>query len=132
MRKLCGSRHQCRRRVVSGDLDDGILCFRGAICNNDLRQSAPMTLEAASAKEKPTIEHACCAQLRSRNVVVNKPIRLLTFTTLFPNSTQPSHGIFVENRLLHLIGSGKAVSTVIAPVPYFPSVLRGFGTWGHY
>src|SRR5689334_13878616 len=96
--------------------------------------SAPMNRESTSAQEKPAIEHrnVCCAQLQSSSVVVNRPIRLLTFTTLFPNSTQPSHGIFVENRLLHLIESGKAVSTVIAPVPYLPSVLRGLGRWGHY
>jgi glycosyltransferase involved in cell wall biosynthesis len=56
----------------------------------------------------------------------------LTFTTLYPNSRQPNHGIFVENRLRHLIASGEAVSTVIAPVPYFPSRSRLFGHWSHY
>src|SRR5947209_4999942 len=30
-----------------------------------------------------------------------RPLRLLTFTTLFPNSEQPNHGAFVENRLRH-------------------------------
>jgi teichuronic acid biosynthesis glycosyltransferase TuaC len=47
-------------------------------------------------------------------------IRLLTFSTLFPNSVRPNHGIFVENRLRHLVATGEAVSRVLAPVPWFP------------
>ena len=47
-------------------------------------------------------------------------LRLLTFSTLFPNPAQPNHGVFVENRLRHLVGSGAASSVVLAPVPYFP------------
>lgn len=48
------------------------------------------------------------------------PLRLLTFSTLYPNPAQPNHGVFVENRLRHLVGSGEAISTVLAPVPWFP------------
>jgi teichuronic acid biosynthesis glycosyltransferase TuaC len=60
------------------------------------------------------------------------PIRLLTFTTLFPNAVQPNHGIFVQNRLRHLVASGEAVSTVVAPVPYFPFTSRRFGDWARH
>ena len=65
------------------------------------------------------------------------PVHLLTFTTLYPNAAQPNHGVFVENRLRHLVGSGAAVSTVLAPVPYYPrgtvaaAVGRRFG-WDRY
>lgn len=48
------------------------------------------------------------------------PIRLLTFSTLYPNPAQPHHGVFVENRLRHLVAGGEAASTVLAPVPWFP------------
>ena len=51
-------------------------------------------------------------------------VRLLTFSTLFPHAGMPNHGVFVENRLRHLIGTGQASSTVLAPVPWFP---RGLG-----
>ncbi len=47
-------------------------------------------------------------------------MNLLTFTTLYPNAKQPSHGIFVETRLAHLVASGRARSRVVAPVPYVP------------
>jgi glycosyltransferase involved in cell wall biosynthesis len=57
------------------------------------------------------------------------PLRLLTFSTLYPNAAQPNHGIFVENRLRHLVASGAATSTVIAPVPWFPSRDARFGEW---
>lgn len=60
------------------------------------------------------------------------PIRLLTFSTLFPNEVQPNHGIFVQNRLRHLVASGEAVSTVVAPVPYFPSASPRFGAWAKH
>jgi len=60
------------------------------------------------------------------------PLRILTFTTLYPNSQQPNHGIFVENRLRHLVASGEVVSTVIAPVPYFPFHSPLFGHWSRY
>ena len=66
------------------------------------------------------------------------PLRLLTFTTLFPNREQPNHGVFVENRLRHLVATGAAVSTVLAPVPFFPRVpffpsgAAAFGRWGAY
>ena len=61
-----------------------------------------------------------------------RPLRVLTFTTLFPNSEQPSHGVFVENRLRHLVASGEVESVVVAPVPYFPSTARCFGDWARY
>ena len=57
------------------------------------------------------------------------PIRLLTFSTLFPNNARPNHGVFVENRLRHLVASGAASSEVIAPVPWFPSSHPRFGDW---
>jgi teichuronic acid biosynthesis glycosyltransferase TuaC len=57
------------------------------------------------------------------------PIRLLTFSTLFPHEARPNHGIFVENRLRHLLASGEATSTVLAPVPWFPSRSARFGDW---
>jgi glycosyltransferase involved in cell wall biosynthesis len=57
------------------------------------------------------------------------PIRLLTFSTLYPHAGRPNHGIFVENRLRHLVASGKATSTVLAPVPWFPSRSAVFGDW---
>src|SRR5271166_3858745 len=59
-------------------------------------------------------------------------LRLLTFTTLFPDSERPNHGIFVENRLRHLIATGAATSTVLAPVPFFPFRAARFGAWGRF
>lgn len=60
------------------------------------------------------------------------PIRLLVFTTLYPNAEQPNHGVFVENRLRHLLATGQATATVVAPAPYFPSASPRFGQWAQY
>lgn len=59
-------------------------------------------------------------------------IRLLTFSTLYPNSVSPSHGIFVETRLRHLLNSGEVESRVIAPVPWFPLRQAVFGEYARH
>ena len=56
-------------------------------------------------------------------------LSLLTFSTLYPNERRPNHGIFVENRLRHLVADGTVTSTVVAPVPWFPSQSPLFGDW---
>ena len=61
-----------------------------------------------------------------------RPLRLLTYTTLFPNGERPNHGIFVENRLRDLLRGGEAESTVLAPVPFFPSADPRFGDWARH
>jgi teichuronic acid biosynthesis glycosyltransferase TuaC len=62
----------------------------------------------------------------------DRPIRLLTFTTLYPNAASPTHGVFVENRLRHLVGTGQVEATVLAPVPWFPSRNPAFGAWARH
>jgi glycosyltransferase involved in cell wall biosynthesis len=59
-------------------------------------------------------------------------LRLLTFTTLYPNAAQPAHGIFVENRLRHLLAGGGVQAQVVAPVPYFPFDAPMFGAYARY
>jgi teichuronic acid biosynthesis glycosyltransferase TuaC len=56
-------------------------------------------------------------------------MKILTFSTLFPNSEKPGHGIFVETRLRHLVASGRVESRVVAPVPWFPSTNPRFGSY---
>lgn len=59
-------------------------------------------------------------------------LKILSFTTLYPNSAQPAHGVFVENRLRKVAETGKAEITVVAPVPWFPFTSKRFGTYGTY
>ena len=61
-----------------------------------------------------------------------KQIRLVTFSSLYPNAAQPNHGVFVENRLRHLIASGEVISRVVAPVPYFPFRSPRFGHYAEF
>ncbi len=56
--------------------------------------------------------------------------RILTFTSLFPNSEQPRHGIFIETRLRKLVESGEVEARVVAPVPWFPAKSSRFGRLG--
>ena len=59
-------------------------------------------------------------------------MKLLTFSTLYPNAEQPNHGIFVETRLRYLVASGKATSRVVAPVPWFPSTDPKYGPYAQF
>lgn len=59
-------------------------------------------------------------------------MRLLTFSTLYPNAEQPNHGIFVETRLRHLLASGHIESRVVAPVPWFPLQHPACGRYASY
>jgi glycosyltransferase involved in cell wall biosynthesis len=59
-------------------------------------------------------------------------MKILTFSTLFPNAQKPGHGIFVETRLRHLVASGQVEARVVAPVPWFPLHHPRFGNYAEY
>ncbi len=46
-------------------------------------------------------------------------MRTLLFSTLYPSSVRPLHGIFVETRLRELLRKGGVQTKVVAPVPWF-------------
>nr|WP_242463517.1 glycosyltransferase [Rhodothalassium salexigens] len=56
----------------------------------------------------------------------------MLFSSLFPNAEQPFHGIFVENRLRHLLAESGWQAQVVAPVPWFPFKGRAFGAYGRF
>ena len=56
-------------------------------------------------------------------------IRLLTFSTLYPSSVNPNHGIFVETRLREVLLSGEVEVKVVSPVPWFFSKNPRFGDY---
>jgi glycosyltransferase involved in cell wall biosynthesis len=56
---------------------------------------------------------------RGRDVHGTPGWRCLAVTSLFPNAVQPTHGVFVRQRLQALTRHGAAVR-VLAPVPYVP------------
>ena len=59
-------------------------------------------------------------------------MKILTFSTLFPNTVRPSHGVFVETRLRHLVASGQVGAHVLAPIPWFPSTHPRFGDYAKF
>jgi len=61
-----------------------------------------------------------------------KALKVLTFSTLFPSSVRPTHGIFVETRLRELLKSGQVESRVVAPVPWFPSTNPRWGDYARF
>ena len=56
-------------------------------------------------------------------------MKILAFSTLYPNAARPGHGIFVETRLRQLLGTGRLEAMVVAPVPWFPSRSLWFGRY---
>jgi teichuronic acid biosynthesis glycosyltransferase TuaC len=59
-------------------------------------------------------------------------LNILTLTSLYPNETRPGHGVFVENRLRHIVESGGVHLRVVAPVPWFPFSSGVFGQYGEF
>ena len=60
---------------------------------------------------------------------MSRPIRTLLFSTLYPSSARPVHGVFVETRLRELLRTGEVETKVLAPVPWFPSTDARWGEW---
>ena len=60
---------------------------------------------------------------------MREKIRTLLFSTLYPSSARPIHGIFVETRLRELLKSGCVQTQVVAPVPWFPWSHERFGAY---
>ncbi|HEB55830.1 MAG TPA: hypothetical protein ENI98_05905 [Gammaproteobacteria bacterium] len=56
-------------------------------------------------------------------------IKVLTLTTLYPNSEQAHHGLFVRQRLKQLIENHSIEVKVVAPVPWFPISWSRFGKY---
>lgn len=59
-------------------------------------------------------------------------IKTLLFSTLYPSSIRPTHGIFVETRLRELLKTGQVETKVISPVPWFPLKHRRFGEYSDF
>ncbi|MBO1081432.1 glycosyltransferase [Roseomonas haemaphysalidis] len=61
-----------------------------------------------------------------------QPLRVLAFSTLFPNEAQPGHGVFLEHRLSALAAQPGVQLQVVAPVPYFPLRHGRFGRYARF
>jgi len=56
-------------------------------------------------------------------------MKILTFSTLFPNAAQPHHGIFTETTLRQQLATGEVQAKVVAPIPWFPVDSALFGKY---
>jgi teichuronic acid biosynthesis glycosyltransferase TuaC len=52
-------------------------------------------------------------------------MRIITFTSLFPDSTRPNFCVFVYQRMAHFARRPGNQVTVVAPVPYVPNWMPG-------
>lgn len=59
-------------------------------------------------------------------------VSLLVATTLYPNSRQPRHGIFVHTRIKQLLAGGEFQAEVVAPVPWFPFKMKSLPRYSVY
>jgi glycosyltransferase involved in cell wall biosynthesis len=58
-----------------------------------------------------------------------KPLKVLTFSSLYPSSARPQHGLFVAARLRELRARHGFSAEVLAPVPWFPFTSPSFGEY---
>ncbi|GAB4570741.1 MAG: glycosyltransferase family 4 protein [Rhodothalassiaceae bacterium] len=59
-------------------------------------------------------------------------MKILLVSSLYPNAAQPHHGVFVENRLRHLLAMSGFEARVIAPIPWFPFQHPVFGGYAEF
>ena len=59
-------------------------------------------------------------------------MKVLLFSSLYPSTVRPIHGIFVETRLRELLKTGQVQTKVVAPVPWFPSKSPRFGEYAQF
>ncbi len=59
-------------------------------------------------------------------------MKVLLFSSLYPSSARPIHGIFVETRLRELLKLGGVEAKVVAPVPWFPWNHPRFGEYAKF
>ena len=60
---------------------------------------------------------------------MTRRIKTLLFSSLYPSSVRPGHGVFVETRLRELLSSGQVDTKVVSPVPWFFSTHPRFGPY---
>ena len=60
---------------------------------------------------------------------MTRKTRTLLFSSLYPSSIRPGHGIFVETRLRELLATRKVEARVISPIPWFFSTHPRFGDY---
>ena len=58
--------------------------------------------------------------MRSASERIHRALRVLLFSTVFPNGPQPHHGVFVRERMRGLPADVEV--RVVAPAPWFPLV----------
>ncbi len=59
-------------------------------------------------------------------------MKILTFSTLYPNNIKNNNGIFVEQRLRKLLELGHIDSKVVAPIPWLPFKSDKFGEYANF
>jgi teichuronic acid biosynthesis glycosyltransferase TuaC len=56
-------------------------------------------------------------------------MKVLVFTTLYPNNVWPNHGVFIKERMARVAKLNGCEVKVVAPVPYFPALKLNW-RWG--
>lgn len=59
-------------------------------------------------------------------------MKILLFSSLFPNAAQPNLGLFVETRLRQTMRRSDLQAHVVAPVPWFPFSSPRFGSYAKF
>src|SRR6185312_5596615 len=110
----------------------GICCPAGS---RDMKLAAADCMEGdvmPSLKSGPVALRPAAATSVEAQAGPERRIRLLVFTSLYPNAAQPRDGVFVEERLRHLLDSSRINATVMAPVPWFPFKHKRLGAYATF
>ena len=68
-----------------------------------------------------------CRKLRNTRIRIEnggsgRHMKVLVFTSLYPNNVWPNHGVFIKERMTQFAKLDGCEVKVVAPVPYFPAI----------
>jgi len=71
-----------------------------------------------------TAIHGRCSEGGSAKSRPNSiaPMKILVFSSLYPNNVWPNHGVFIKERMTQFAKHEGCEIKVVSPVPYFPAI----------
>jgi hypothetical protein len=64
--------------------------------------------------------------------MMQRKLRLLIFSSLFPDRTRTGNGIFTEKRIQSLLAAEDLDLRIVCPVPWFPATAAWCGRYARF
>src|SRR6185503_7843000 len=100
---------------------------QGRLRRRDLRRGADPDVVGAPPERRERLLAGALVAAGARELGPPLPpgMKVLVFTSLFPNNVWPHHGVFIRERMTRVAALPDVTLRVVAPVPYYPPLKLG-------